>query len=424
MHSIGAITSCVLQDRRTWGAVAVVAAAAIGWAAVQPSAEQLTAEGRELFIHEWTVNDALSGGGDGLGPVFNANSCVACHFQGGVGGAGPNDRNVQAFEVLPSQRDPEMHGGVVHAAAIEGVTRETSAEVNQRFPIIPGDRRVIAGCNITLPDFDPVIFHEINTPALFGAGEIDRISGWAIRGEKLWRQAGSIGKELQGDFKQTPTGRVRVLPDGRIGKFGWKAQFATLDEFVATACAVELGLSNSVRRQDRPHTQSPDADAALDMTSRQLNGLVMFCRTLAAPRRDVPMDAAASAQVAQGEQLFVSIGCADCHTPDLGGVRGVYSDFCLHSIAPPDPDGGYTGPTEVPLPAEMPAPDEWKTPPLWGCADTAPYLHDGSAATLEAAILAHDGAARHVRQRYREKLTDAERKAVLAFLSSLRAPAE
>ena len=424
MHRIGAIIGDVIQDRRTWGAAAVLAAAAIGWAAVQPSKAELTAEGRELFVHEWTVNDPLSVGGDGLGPVFNATSCVACHFQGGVGGAGPNDRNVQAFETRPTSNDPVVHGGVVHAAAVEGVTRETAAEVNQRYPVIPGGRRIVANCAVNVADFDPVIFHEINTPALFGAGEIDRISGWTIRGQKLWRQAGSISQELKGEFKSTPTGRVRVLPDGRVGKFGWKAQFATLDEFVATACAVELGLSNSVRRQDRPHTQSPDSDAALDMTSRQLKGLVMFSRTLAAPRRDLPADAMALALVEQGEKLFLSIGCADCHTPDLGGVRGVYSDFCLHSIAAPDPEGGYSGPAQVPLPADIPAPDEWKTPPLWGCADTAPYMHDGSARTLEEAIQAHDGAARHVRQRYREKLTDAERQAVLAFLSSLKAPVE
>jgi CxxC motif-containing protein (DUF1111 family) len=60
---------------------------------------QRVASGRVLFEHDWQPGDALAGG-DGLGPVFNERSCVACHFQGGVGGGGPTSKNVAAFEVL------------------------------------------------------------------------------------------------------------------------------------------------------------------------------------------------------------------------------------------------------------------------------------------------------------------------------------
>src|SRR5439155_1138791 len=55
--------------------------------------------GKVLFTHEWKPNDPLSPNGDGLGPVFNANSCVACHHQGGVGGAGGLEHNVTTFVV-------------------------------------------------------------------------------------------------------------------------------------------------------------------------------------------------------------------------------------------------------------------------------------------------------------------------------------
>src|SRR5690349_18940066 len=65
-------------------------------------------EGRELFLHEWQAGDPLARG-DGLGPVFNARSCAACHFQGGAGGGGPNAVNVTAFEVLPTTADPALH---------------------------------------------------------------------------------------------------------------------------------------------------------------------------------------------------------------------------------------------------------------------------------------------------------------------------
>lgn len=412
----------VIRDWRFLGSVAVLAAVGIVRAALAPSREELAAEGRQLFVHEWTRFDELSGGGDGLGPVFNAASCLACHAQGGVGGAGGNEHNVTAYEVLPTRNDPSTHGGVVHARAVPGVEIETKRRLHELFPVVPGGVRVISGCTVNVADFDPVVFHQINTPALFGSGAIDQISGWAIRRQHLSRRAANAAQELGGNFKNTPAGRVRILPDGRVGKFGWKAQFATLEEFVATACAVELGLSNHIRKQDLPHEHRPDVDVMPDMTRRQLHSLVTFCALLEAPVRDRPGDPAVEAQARRGEELFTQVGCIDCHTPDIGGVTGVYSDFCLHRIIDPEDDPGYGSFPEVPLSEDVPAPDEWKTPPLWGVADTAPYLHDGSAATLEAAIEAHRGEARHVMNRYRETLNADDRAAIVAFLKTLRAP--
>jgi hypothetical protein len=79
--------------------------------------------GLELFVHDWQPNDPLANG-DGVGPVFNATSCVACHNQGGIGGGGI-EHNVQAFTVLPSIRDPEVRTGAIHADAIPNVPKET-----------------------------------------------------------------------------------------------------------------------------------------------------------------------------------------------------------------------------------------------------------------------------------------------------------
>ena len=74
---------------------------------------ELKQTGLELFRHEWEPNDPQAHC-DGLGPVYNARSCVACHSQGGVGGAGDNSHNVTAFEALPTQDRPEIKGGLVH----------------------------------------------------------------------------------------------------------------------------------------------------------------------------------------------------------------------------------------------------------------------------------------------------------------------
>ncbi len=403
------------------GVLVMVWGASQGFAWLIASSDQeLTAEGRELFIHEWTPNDPLSGGGDGLGPVFNANSCVACHAQGGVGGAGENKHNVRAFSVLPNLNDSNMYGGVVHANATAEHLLETDKQVQRQFPIIPGGVTVIGNCQVRLEDFNPVEFEEINTPALFGAGLIDGISDWSIRKNAWGQSLTALGKEFQGDFDAT-MGKVRVLPDGRVGKFGWKAQFATIEEFVATACAVEVGLSNSYRRQDQPGKFKADENAEYDMTSRQLDSLTTFCLTLERPELVMPRNSREHSAVVRGRQVFSEIGCAECHTPDLGGVKGLYSDLCLHNISDPD-HNGYVREPEVPMPSNVPGLADWKTPPLWGVADSAPYLHDGSSPTLEDAIEKHGGDAKHTREKFLESISQTDRENLIAFLKALRAP--
>jgi CxxC motif-containing protein (DUF1111 family) len=111
-------------------------------------------------------------------------------------------------------------------------------------------------------------------------------------------------------------------------------------------------------------------------------------------------------------------------------VKGLYSDLLLHDMgADLQSSGGYKGPVD-PVPAipndkfeesEQPSPSEWRTPPLWGVADSAPYLHDGRAPTLEEAIAAHGGEASAVTARF-EGLPPQARQSIVTFLNSLRAP--
>ena len=94
----------------------IVAAAFLFGTAVPLSAQQLVRRapnpkverGRILFEHKWTKNDALSPNGDGLGPMRNESSCVACHQLGGVGGAGSDGHNVQLLTgVRPHEPNDE-----------------------------------------------------------------------------------------------------------------------------------------------------------------------------------------------------------------------------------------------------------------------------------------------------------------------------
>ena len=315
---------------------------------------------------------------------------------------------------------PLTMSGIVHASAISPELKESASTVRRHNPIVKSGMKIIGGCRIDIVDFDPIHYDTSNTPALFGSGQIDRIGGMAIRTRSIRQSINLAAKEFDLDFQSTPAGRVRILPDGRIGKFGWKAQFATLKEFVAAACAGELGLSNPMKKQHVAQEYREDTDAKLDMTRHQFAALVSYVENIPAPRRETPTDSATKSVVERGEKLFASVGCADCHVPEMDGVKGVYSDFSLHSLTDNN-SGGYTKQPDVPLPEDHPAMDEWKTPPLWGVADSAPYFHDGASPDLYHAIDRHAGSGKHVRERYR-KLTKDDQSSLISFLKTLRAP--
>jgi CxxC motif-containing protein (DUF1111 family) len=215
-----------------------------------------------------------------------------------------------------------------------------------------------------------------------------------------------------------------VLADGRIGKFGWKAQFATLEEFVAAACANELGLGNPLADQAAPLARPAATKGERDLGSEQFLSLVAYVGTLPRPVALLPPDPPGRREAERGRLLFEQVGCAECHEPEVGGLEGVYSDFLLHSLDEGTAGGGGYGGRESPhprLPDDHPAAEEWRTPPLWGVADSAPYFHDGASPTLESAILRHRGDADDVTRAY-ERLSGPDRAALLRFLKTLRAP--
>jgi CxxC motif-containing protein (DUF1111 family) len=412
------------------GMFSVFAAGSLWWLSPgmpvlrEPSASpQLKQTGLELFRHEWEPNDPQAHS-DGLGPVYNARSCVACHSQGGIGGAGDKAHNVTAFEALPTQQRPEVQGGFVHHFATDNRFVEGSKELLSLFPLIPRVTLVINGCQTEVRDFNPVHLQRVNPTALFGAGWIDRISEKAIRTQSAKTSAALAWRELGGDFRVTAAGRLRILPDGRVGRFGWKAQFATLEEFVAAACANELGLGNPVMPQARPLACRGAPATGDDLDQEQFRALVAFVDTIPHPIEVLPDDAEQRERSGRGRRLFENIGCAVCHVPDMGGVVGVYSDFLLHRMGNlAGSAGDYEGASPVPLPEDYPRLDEWKTPPLWGVADSAPYLHDGSCFTLEEAILHHGGDAKNVLFLF-EHMGAEDRATLVAFLETLRAPRE
>jgi CxxC motif-containing protein (DUF1111 family) len=450
--------------------------------------------GHDLFIHIWTVQDPLAGGGDGLGPMFNERSCAACHSQGGVGGSGGVDKNSFALSVerrgggpLDARDDkkllaragrilPELAshpgGAPLHSHSIqrgyEGWRRqrinwadqanslavapkslrpeEMPAELQRKFEFIQANRpepfeeqtfalQVQGVVDAQRKPRDlKIVLSEANTPPLFGLGLIDSIPDEAILAEAKFQAskaavpaANLAGARIGGNVEPPVKGRAGGVADGRIGRFGWKAQHATLEEFALTACAVEIGL------QVAGHSQTPDPrhattskSLANDMNEGQCQALIAYLRRLPAPRETSLTTS--NELVRAGQAVFEAVGCADCHVRRLGHVSGLYSDLLLHDMGSTLRGQGHY---QVGMLAHVPvvkaaAPEpasggEWRTPPLWGVADSAPYLHDGRAATLDEAILKHDGEGARSSRLYRES-TDDERAALIKFLHSLVGP--
>src|SRR5262249_11313097 len=196
-------------------------------------------------------------------------------------------------------------------------------------------------------------------------------------------------------------------------------QTATLSDFVQAACANELGLSNPNHPQPRSLRKPDYVAAGLDLTQEQCDQLTAYVASLDAPMERVPADSQGRMDAEAGKQLFSTVGCADCHVPNLGSIQGIYSDLLLHPMAD-DLNGGAGYRAEIVAKASG-DPREWRTPPLWGVADSAPYMHDGRALTLEQAIALHGGQGQKSASRF-SALSTAKRQQLVGFLKTLRAP--
>ena len=250
------------------------------WGAPKASAVDVAA-GQELFEHQWKANDPLAHN-DGLGPVFNATSCVACHFQGGVGGGGSMSHNATHFEVMPVAGRADWQAGTLHKFSVKKDERETFRGLQQRFPKVNVARGGVSSdghCGYTPPPvpFDPVRSDSVQSTAMFGAGWIDRISEKAIVYNHRRRSVKSIAAEFGVDFGGVPVGRLRTLADGRVGRFGWKANHASVKDFVAAACADEIGLGTPHKPQSTSFTR-PSA-AAEDTPDLTHDSSTRWCRS-------------------------------------------------------------------------------------------------------------------------------------------------
>jgi CxxC motif-containing protein (DUF1111 family) len=418
------------RSKPSWGLLVAIGLFAVPvWKGIEPfwraAPRSVSLEdarlGRDLFTHRFTERDPLTGG-DGLGPVYNGTSCVECHNQGGVGGGGSLDSNVTVFGLAKPHPGGLPRSGVVHRHATAAGLQETLRQVHSSLPAVPvlPVKAVVRSTEVSIT--------ERNTPPLFGDGLIDAVTDDDIVTAQR-QSAAARAFRLEGGGSSEIKGRVGRLADGRVGRFGWKLEFASLTDFVKAACANELGLSNPGRSQATPLGRPGFKDQGIDLTDDQCGLLANFIRGLPAPVALAPRDPQFAALAGAGRSRFESIGCALCHAESVGPARGIYSDLLLHDLGSGlEGKAGYaSGPSDGPNGDQRSddpggaSPTEWRTAPLWGVADSGPYLHDGRAPDLERAIELHGGEARGVSERFKA-LSPQVRQSVIVFLKTLHAP--
>lgn len=329
--------------------------------AVEPNAidQQQIEQGRALFEREWSSRKPELGS-DGLGPLHNATSCVACHHQGGVGGSGDARFNATSLGIeklrLTGLKPRLVLGNMlanVHPGFVAPDGTMTNVIPLQHFgstAFLNANRAIMSGSQasfspaggplnaeeVRVANATPFVYssrkgtHQLtvhgriyqrNTPALFGSGLIDQIS----------RKTMDAIVKAQKAHPEI-SGRPSTLVDGRYGKFGWRANIASLIDFNDQACAAELGLETKRRRQPADPLYPNYINPSIDITDTQIRTMTSFVKALPAPIRDVSLDSIEHEQVVRGEEKFSSIGCSICHQPNLGNAVGIYSDLLLHDM--------------------------------------------------------------------------------------------
>ena len=335
---------------------------------------------------------------DGLGPAFNGTSCAACHNIPAVGGAGI------LLETRVGYRDPDGTFRGLNAAG-DTLMHLFSTPAHSCQPIIPDDVTIVAR-RAPIP--------------LFGAGLVE-----AIPDDTLLALQDPDDRNRDGI-----SGRAAVIEDiatgtARVGRFGWKAQHATLLAFAGDAYLNEMGISNDLFHHDTVFGVPPERMRLCDSTPdpedrpdpatgrRGIDNFESFMRLLA------PLDRGPQTQQSRdGEQIFTAIGCASCHVPGLttGPSRDalfdrkvirLFSDLLLHDVGTGDG-----------IQQAAASPEEIRTPALWGLRARRPLLHDGSGATAADAIMRHRNEAELARLGF-ERLSPDDRSRLIAFLNSL-----
>ena len=382
------------------------AAASISNGLVEPAGDTF-ARDQQVYEHEETATA-------GLGPVYNATSCVSCHQNPNSGAAsqitelrvGHNDANGNF--VNPTILINDGQNTITGRSIVDD--RAIGPEAQERIPATENIRTLRATLNTLGDGFVEAI--DDNTLIAIAA-EQPELSGGRIHGEVV-----------MAPIFEAP-GQTRV------GRFGWKDQHSSLLSFIADAYLNEMGVTSRLRPNEVTqvlNTTTGLNDQPDELGMADIDHFAQFVRGTMVPPRDTAL--AATPAALAGRRLFRQLGCNVCHMEAIttapvgtainGGMFTVpealgdkvihpFSDFLLHDIG--------TGDGIVQVGPQDTA-NKLRTAPLWGVRTKARFMHDLGSLSFENAIARHEGEAREASRGFRE-LSPAERQALITFLKTL-----
>jgi CxxC motif-containing protein (DUF1111 family) len=358
---------------------------------------------QDQFAADQAIFDQREGKSDGLGPVYNAQSCAECH-QNPVSGGISQITEVRAGHFNGSNFIDHPGGSLINSRAIDVFAQEQIMDGNEV-------RAIRASLNT------------------LGDGFVEAISDETLIAIANSQPGQSRGR-IEGEIIRVPVLEARGAL--RVGRFGWKNQHASLVSFSADAYLNEMGITSPLLPVEN---SANDVSVAIYDTvpdpeddGVDVEAFARFMRASKAPPRDETLAATADAQA--GSRIFDSIGCAICHVRAIttapagtvinGGEFTVpaalgdkvihpFGDFLLHNVGTGDGivQNG-SGSTRNKL----------RTPPLWGLRARNRLMHDGESLSLNSAILRHGGEAFLVTNSYR-RLSDTRKNQLITFLKSL-----
>ncbi|HEX2592783.1 MAG TPA: di-heme oxidoredictase family protein [Rhizomicrobium sp.] len=367
----------------------LIFAATMAFAAAPAVARDLDAEmGHALFNRAWVAAPASTTADDGLGPLFNARTCAACH--------GAQSGQVVRLGSHAGQGDP-VYGAQIQTSSLPALTPEARIDLDwDRATDLRKPRIRLAALAFGPLAADTQLGLR-RAPALEGAAALASVPD----------------SEIHALAAKSAHGRIASLTNEKgepaIGRLGWKAVSPDLDYQVAIALSRDMGLSTSRLPGDsgdgtrsEPGWSAAPAHFEVPDVSRAL--LVFYLKSIAAPQGPQPNG--------PGYDAFVRSGCAECHA-SLHDASGrdlhAYSDLLLHDMGRGLDDGIAEGAAQS---------SEWRTAPLWnlrGALESGGLLHDGRARSIDEAVRWHGGEADASRRRY-ARLAPDERAQLIAFL--------
>src|ERR1700746_121094 len=378
---------------------------------------------------------------DGLGPLFNAQSCRECH-QSPVSGAAS-----QVTELRVGHQGPDGRFRTPDIPIAQGAEVITGRSLVNDRAICPNEAFPDKEIQERVAETETIRTLRLSL-SLLGDGFVEAVADQTLIDLAL-QQCKSSRRKICGQVLHVPI--VEAPGQMGVGRFGWKDQHASLLSFAADAYLNEMGITNRLQPDEvtqlcntvsEPNDKpGPDGLADIDHFAR-------FVRATKAPARDAQL--ANSAVAKKGNGLFEKIGCATCHVETLttapagtkinGGTYTIpaalgsiafhpWGDFLMHDVGTGDGIlqatrehygnkvfqmmSGYLSKQDFES-----SRNKIRTAPLWGVRLRPRLMHDGASLTLRDAILRHRGEASHVTQQF-EKLKREEQDAIIEFLKSL-----